>query len=690
MCEGGRARGMSPGTHRSDLSALLRAEHAVSAVLRSAPASQDAIAALLPTIGEALGFGAGALWEPLADDSGRLACRRAWAGAALDGSAWEATCREAALGAGEGLPGAVLASGAPAWASDGAARPAHAQAAARAGLPASICLPLLGTHETAGALEFFLADAGEPDSHLLETLTSVGRQIGQYAERWRTEAELRRSDAFLRAVLNAAFDAIVTMDADGLIVGVNPAAEELFGLAAAQLLDRELAATIIPPSLREAHRRGLGDYLASGAQRVLGHPVELAAMRADGEEFPVEVAIRRLEVPGPPVFTGFIRDLTAHHAAEREVRQLADEQAALRRVATLVARGADQPTVFSAVTEELAKLSGAQTASMIRFQDDGTAVVIGAWSEGTASNIPLGAVVSLDGDTAGPRIRRTGRPVRVDSFEPGRGALDAALSELGFTAAIGAPVVLDGRLWGALIVRSMKGPFPARAEHRLQGFAELVAQALANAEAREQLSASRARLVTAQMAERRRLERNLHDGAQQRLVALAMLLRLATEQVERAPAKARGHLELAQDELRRALSELRELARGLHPAILSDQGLKAAIESLCGVAPVSVDITVDLAREPGEAVQAAAYFVVAEALTNVAKYAQATSASVSVRDQDGGLRVEVADDGVGGAERASGSGLSGLADRVEALGGRLVVESPPGQGTRIRAELATR
>ena len=169
-----------------------------------------------------------------------------------------------------------------------------------------------------------------------------------------------------------------------------------------------------------------------------------------------------------------------------------------------------------------------------------------------------------------------------------------------------------------------------------------------------------------------------------------MLLRLATEHVERAPAKARGHLELAQHELQRALSELRELARGLHPAILSDQGLEAAIQSLCSVAPVPVQIAVDLAREPGEAVQAAAYFVVAEALTNVAKYARATSASVCVREQDGGLRVEIADDGVGGAECGPGSGLSGLADRVEALGGRLVIESPRGQGTRIHAELATR
>jgi PAS domain S-box-containing protein len=681
---------MSPGTHRPDLSALLRAEHAVSAVLRSAPADEDARAALLSAIGEALRFGAGALWEPLEDGSGRLACRGAWAGGDLEGAAWDASCRAAVLGAGEGLPGAVLLSGAPAWARDGAVRAVHAQAAARAGLPASICVPLFGTHRIVGVLEFFRADDGEPDAPLTDTLTSVGRQIGQYAERWRTEAELRRSDAFLRAVLNAAFDAIVTMDADGMIVGVNPAAEELFGLAAAELLGRELAAAIIPAGLRDAHRRGLQAYLARGDQGVLGHPVELSAMGAGGHEFPVEVAIRRLEVPGPPVFVGFVRDLTAQRAAEREVRQLADEQAALRRVATLVARGADQPTVFSAVTEEVAKLSGARTANMIRYQGEDTAVVIGAWSAGAAPNIPLGAVVPLEGDTVGPRIVRTGRPARVDSFEPGRGALDAALSELGFTAAIGAPVVLDGRLWGAVIVRSTTDPFPAGAEDRLLGFAELAAQALANAEAREQLSASRARLVTAQMAERRRLERNLHDGAQQRLVALSMLLRLATEQMERAPAEARGQLELAQGELRLALSELRELARGLHPAILSRPRVASGDRVVVRHGAGARRHHRRAGARAGEAVQAAAYFVVAEALTNVAKYAQATSASVSVRDQDGGLRVEVADDGVGGAQRAPGSGLSGLADRVEALGGRLVVESPPGHGTRIRADLATR
>jgi PAS domain S-box-containing protein len=679
---------MSPGTHRSDLLALLRAQHAVSAVLGAASPGDDAVAAVLPTIAEALGWGAGVLWEPLEDGSGRLGCRAVWSARSLDLEAWEAACRTAVLGPGDGLPGAALASGAPEWSRDASTGLPHARAAARAGLHASICLPLLATHGAVGAIEFFLVADGDPDAELLETVASFGRQIGQCAERGRTEAQLRRSDAYRRAVLNAAFDAIVAMDADGMIIDANAAAEKLFGRTAPELLDHELAATIIPSALRDAHRRGLADYLAGGAQRVLGHPVELTAMRGDGREFPVEVAIRRLEVPGPPIFIGFIRDLTARHAAEREVRQLAEEQAALRRVATLVARGADQASVFAAVTEEVARLCAAHTANMIRYQDDDTAVVIGAWSQDGGSNVPLGAVVPLDGNTAGPLIRRTGRPVRVDLFVPGTGRLDAALSSLGFTAAVGAPVVLDGELWGAVILRSNTGPFPAGAEYRLQAFAELAAQALANAEAREQLTASRARLVTVGMAERRRLERNLHDGAQQRLVALAMLLRLATQTVERTPAQARRHLELAQEELGRALSDLRELARGLHPAILSDRGLEAAIQTLCTVAPVPVGVDIDLSREPCEAVQAAAYFLVAEALTNIAKYAQATSASVSVREQDGSLRVEVIDDGVGGAEAGQGSGLSGLADRVEALGGRLIIESPRGQGTRIHAELA--
>jgi signal transduction histidine kinase len=354
-------------------------------------------------------------------------------------------------------------------------------------------------------------------------------------------------------------------------------------------------------------------------------------------------------------------------------------------VATLVAQGADQAAVFAAVTEEVARLSGAETANLIRYRADNE-LVIGAWSAPGAANLPVGATLPLDSDTAAPRIRRTGRPIRVDAFEPGEGRLAEALAKLEFRAAIGAPIVLGGQLWGALILRAA-APFPAGAEDRLLEFAELAAQALANAEARDQLAASRARLVSAGVAERRRLERDLHDGAQQRLVSLALLLRLASRHVGDAPEHARRELELASAELEHALAELRELARGLHPAVLTDHGLEVALRSICDRAPVPVDLAIEVSSQPSEAVQAAAYFVVTEALTNVAKYAHATSAGVALRADDGALIVEVSDDGVGGADPRQGSGLSGLADRVEALGGRLDIESPPQRGTRIHVRL---
>jgi signal transduction histidine kinase len=451
------------------------------------------------------------------------------------------------------------------------------------------------------------------------------------------------------------------------------------------MIGRELAETIIPPELRRPHRDGLANYIAHGEERVLGHPLELSAQRADGSEFPVEVAVRRLDVPGPPVFTGFIRDLTETHAAAARLRLFADEQAALRRVATLVAQGADQAAVLAAVTEEVARLFGAETANTIRYQAD-SELVIGAWSAAGAPNLPVGATLPLDSDTAAPQIRRCGEPMRVDAFVPGEGRLADALRRLEFSAAIGAPIVLDGQLWGALILRAA-APFPAGAEDRLREFAELAAQALANAEARDQLAASRARLVSAGVAERRRLERDLHDGAQQRLVSLALLLRLASRHVADAPERAQRELSLASEELEHALGELRELARGLHPAVLTDHGLEVALRSICDRAPLPVELAIDLSRQPSETVQAAAYFVVTEALTNVAKYARASHAGVRLHAHDGALVVDVTDDGVGGADPRQGSGLSGLADRVEALGGRLAIDSPPAHGTRIHVEL---
>jgi PAS domain S-box-containing protein len=478
------------------------------------------------------------------------------------------------------------------------------------------------------------------------------------------------------------------MDAEGRIVEVNRATEETFGYAAADMVGRELAELIIPPHLRDAHRSGVERYVRQGETRLLGHPVELPAMRADGSEFPVEIAITRPALPGPPQFTGFLRDVTERHANEQALRDLAEEQAALRRVATAVASEADRTALFAVVTEEVGKLLGAQTANTIRFEPDGTGVVVGGWSTGGVRSVPVGTWEALDGPTVAGQILHSGRPARVDDFSVVGGETGAMLRELGFRTAVGAPVTFGGRLWGALLVSSVdETPFPEGAEQRIADFAELVALALANAEAREELRASRARIVEAGDAARRRIERNLHDGAQQRLVALSLLLRLCLTKLRKGDGGAIGLLEEANAELAGAIQELRELARGIHPAILTDHGLLPALEMLAGRATVPVELSAELEDRLPPPVEAAAFYLVSEALTNAAKHAGACCVRVGVWRENGCALVEVADDGAGGAEAGSGSGLRGLADRIEALGGRLEVESPAGEGTALRARI---
>ena len=351
-------------------------------------------------------------------------------------------------------------------------------------------------------------------------------------------------------------------------------------------------------------------------------------------------------------------------------------------MATAVAAETDPGHAFAVVTREVAGLLRAQSAAMVRFA--GTAAsAVGAWNEPGARGVPLGTTLPLDGDTVASRIFRTGLPARVDSYEAVGGRIATELRRVGFHASVGAPVFLGGRLWGAMIVMSVEPtPFPPGAEQRIADFAELAGQALANAEAREDLAASRARIVQAGDAERRRLERNLHDGAQQRLVSLALMLRLASR---RHPDDA--DLERAGDELAAALQELRELARGIHPAVLTERGLEPAVRALADRAPLPVELDVSIHERLPDPVEAAAYYVVAEALTNVAKYARASEVTIGVARINGDAHIEVRDDGVGGAILGQGTGLSGLADRVEALGGRLVLDSPEGAGTVLRATI---
>ena len=412
---------------------------------------------------------------------------------------------------------------------------------------------------------------------------------------------------------------------------------------------------------------------------MVGHPVELPAMRSDGSEFPVEIAITRPQLPGPPVFTGYLRDITERKRSERALRALADEQAALRRVATTVASEAEQERVFAVVTEEVGRLLGAQTANMVRYENTETGVVVGEWKTGSVGSVPLGTRVDLASPTVSALIHRSGRPERIDSYEGIPGTTAAMLRGLGFRSAVGAPIKLGGRLWGAVMVSTVQdNPFPAGSEQRVADFAELVALALANAEARRELAASRARIVETGDAERRRLERNLHDGAQQRLVALSLTLRMCERTLAGLDGDALELVRRAEAELADALDELRELARGIHPAILTDRGLAAALEMLAGRASVPVDLCTSLHEPLPAPVEAAAYYIVAEALTNASKHAGARHVHVDVRLADGEAWVEVADDGAGGADPGGGSGLRGLADRVEALGGKFELESRAG------------
>jgi len=376
-------------------------------------------------------------------------------------------------------------------------------------------------------------------------------------------------------------------------------------------------------------------------------------------------------------------DRGAPAAGGHDLRFVADEQAALRRVATLVAQAAPPQAVFDAVCAETGRLIGATTVNLAHFAPDGVNVTISGWSL-RGVHVPTGTRLPLDGESINALVQRTARPGRVDGYEDLGGPLAARLRELGVRSEVGAPVVVERKVWGALIAGTDKPvPLPAGTEQRVASFAELIATAVANATAHAELVASRARIVTTVQDARRRLARDLHDGAQQRLVATLIALQLADECFDRDPVGAHDLLQTALGHARDGLAELRELAAGVHPSILTNRGLRAAVEALAGRGPVVVDVEVPPGRYPPH-VEAAAYFVIAEALTNVVKHARATRIWVRVEERRGLLDVLISDDGVGGAD-VRGGGLRGLTDRVEALGGTVRVESPAGAGTRLAA-----
>jgi PAS domain S-box-containing protein len=495
-------------------------ELAVARTLAESADTQESYNRVLAEIGNALGWELGAVWEVSSDDE--LRCVAVWQAAeAADTREFRSLTERITFSRGKGLPGRVWASGAPAWIVDVAADAnfPRAYAAAQAGLRAAFCFPLRGPGQIVGTMEFFTRRLQDPDERLLASMSVLGALIGQVIVRRRAEDAVRAREALTGAILGAALDGVITMDAQGRILEFNPAAEGIFGYSSEGAIGQDMAELIMPPALRAPHRRALARYLETGQSVYLDTRVELTAMRCDGSEFPVEVTITRIDLPGPPTFTGFIRDIT----------------------------------------------------ELKRAQDD--------------------------------------------------------------------------------------------------------------------LQASRARLVETAASERQRLERNLHDGAQQNLNALALTLRIAAEKVSEGPDVTGPLLDEAQANLAIAIDELRELARGIHPATLTEQGLGPALAALAERAPVAVTLTQVPTERLTETLEVAAYYVVAEGLTNIAKYAEADSATVSVEWSQQVLVVDVLDDGRGGADMTKGSGLRGLTDRVEALGGQLVVDSACDVGTRLHAEI---
>ncbi|WIX76656.1 GAF domain-containing sensor histidine kinase [Amycolatopsis carbonis] len=386
-------------------------------------------------------------------------------------------------------------------------------------------------------------------------------------------------------------------------------------------------------------------------------------------------------------FTELMATAIANSQARVELRRFAGEQAALRRVATLVARAPPPAEVFAAVTEEAGRLLGAHHSWMTRYDPDGAARLIATWSS-TGAGVPAGTRLPPGGRNVYTLVFRTGRPARIDSPAGTPGPDCDVASELGVRSAVGVPVNVEGRLWGVMVVScTQEEPLPADTEAWLAGFTELAATAIANAEAQAQLAASRARIVTTADITRRRIERNLHDGAQQHLISLALQLRAA----QLAAPPGTGELMRQLDEVATGLvevqEELREIAHGLHPAILAERGLRSALKALARRSAVPVRLDAQVEGRLAEPVETAAYYVVAEALTNAAKHAHATVAEVQVAAGEGVLHVRVHDDGCGGADITRGSGLTGLQDRAEALGGHLALHSPPGEGTTLQVQL---
>jgi signal transduction histidine kinase len=505
-----------------------------------------------------------------------------------------------------------------------------------------------------------------------ELVEQVATAVGLEVERDRWLFELERSERRNRALLDAMPDKMFRISRDGVILDIqenrwhfrSPDGVAIGASAYDVAAPREVIELVMA-----AGRRALDTGRLQTAEWQLGNVGDLRHLEG------------RVIRSGDDEFLVVVRDIT-----DRKRHEV--EQDALHRVALAVASESRPEGLFDLVTEEVGRVLEAHSANLLRYEQGSASVIVGRWSEPGVYSGPIGHRFPAQAGTVADRVYRTGRPVRLDLDDHPDAVFADYMRRIDANSIVAAPITVTGRIWGVITAR-LTPPhlFPSGAEERLDKFARLVSLALANAEAREQLAASRARLLSTADEERRRLERNLHDGAQQRLVSLSLALRHARTKLASNPATANELLTAASEELTVALEELRELARGIHPAILTERGLGPALQSLAERAAVPVEIALDDNGRLPSQVEAAAYYLVSESLTNVAKYAKASTVAVRVARESGSAFVEIADDGIGGADPERGSGLRGLIDRIEALDGTLVVRSRPGEGTTIAARI---
>jgi signal transduction histidine kinase len=425
---------------------------------------------------------------------------------------------------------------------------------------------------------------------------------------------------------------------------------------------------------------------SQGFQSAIGAPLTvegrvwgaIVAYSTDPEPIPERSEVRLGQ------FTELVATAVANAEARQALERVAAEQATLRRIATLIARGVQPEKVFAVVADETAAALDA-IATVMRFEHDPPGVVVMGFS--TEAGIPVGTRWDLVEGMTSAEVYRTGRSARrgadADYWSSREGEVAQLARRLGSVSQVSCPIVVEGAVWGVIAVTARE-ELPPDTERRLEKFTELVTTAIANADAKSELAASRRRIVAAADEARRRIERDLHDGIQQRLIALSFRARAMTRRSpDELPSLA---AELAEG-LKDVSDELREVSRGIHPAILTEAGLGPALRALARRSNIPVDVDVQLDERLPAPVEAAAYYIASEALTNVAKHAHANVVHLIASNDDGVLTLEVGDDGIGGVDAGRGSGILGLTDRAEALGGTISITSPPHVGTTLSVRL---